>query len=430
MTTPKQAPLDKLKAQLVQLDQLIAEGVLTGDTARQSRQDLEQQILKLVLGQASPGSEGAATAQAIGTALGTAPGPAPDAPAPARAPRKLVVGTAAFVLVFGLVGYGFMGNRAGWQVGPGERGEGAAAAAAATPAEQQAQVQAMVAKLEERLKAQPDDVEGWQMMARSYNVMGRYADAVKAYQRLVALRPQDAQALADLADATAMANGRTLEGEPEKLILQAVKLDPRNVKALALAGTVAFNRSDFKAAVGYWEQAVALADPATGYAQQLAGVLAEARQQAGLPPAPAAKPGAGAPVDTVAAATRPAAAAETPASAQAAAIRGRVVLRAGLKDKVGPDDTVFIFARAPSGSRMPLAILKKKVSDLPLDFTLDDSLAMSPAARLSSAQQVVVGARISRSGNAAPGPGDLQALSAPVGVNATGVTLEIGDPVQ
>jgi cytochrome c-type biogenesis protein CcmH len=341
-----------------------------------------------------------------------------------------VVGTAAFVLVFGLVGYGFMGNRAGWQVGPGERGEGAAAAAAATPAEQQAQVQAMVAKLEERLKAQPDDVEGWQMMARSYNVMGRYADAVKAYQRLVALRPQDAQALADLADATAMANGRTLEGEPEKLILQAVKLDPRNVKALALAGTVAFNRSDFKAAVGYWEQAVALADPATGYAQQLAGVLAEARQQAGLPPAPAAKPGAGAPVDTVAAATRPAAAAETPASAQAAAIRGRVVLRAGLKDKVGPDDTVFIFARAPSGSRMPLAILKKKVSDLPLDFTLDDSLAMSPAARLSSAQQVVVGARISRSGNAAPGPGDLQALSAPVGVNATGVTLEIGDPVQ
>ena len=405
MTTPKQAPLDKLKAQLAQLDQLAAEGVLTGEAARQARADLEQQIVKLVTGQATPAP--------AATSL--------PAEVPVHAPRKLVLALAAFVLVFGMAGWGFMGNRAGLQVGPGERGP----EVAASPAEQDAQVQAMVAKLEERLKTQPDDVEGWQMMARSYNVMGRYADAVKAYQRLVALKPQDAQALADLADATAMANGRTLDGEPEKLIMQAVKLDPRNVKALALAGTIAFNRDDFKGAVAYWEQAVSIADPASGYAQQLAGALADARQRAGLPPAATAQP-SGSSVDTVAAAiSQPPAAASNPA-----AIRGRVTLRAGLKDKVGPEDTVFIFARAPSGSRMPLAILKKKVSDLPLDFTLDDSLAMSPAARLSSAQQVVVGARISRSGNAAPGPGDLQALSAPVGVNATGVTLEIGDPIQ
>ncbi len=402
MTTP----LDKLKAQLAQLDQLTAEGVLTGDTARQARADLEQQILKLVTGQSA--SAAAAPAQA---AVEAAP----------RAPRKLALGVAAFVLVFGLAGYGVMGNRAGLQVGPGERGE---AAAAASPTEQQAQVQAMVSKLEERLKTQPDDVEGWRMMARSYNVMGRHADAVKAYQRLVALQPQDAQALADMADATAMVNGRTLDGEPEKLIQQALKLDPRNVKALALAGTVAFNRSDFKAAVDHWERAVANAEPGSGYAQQLAGALDEARQRAGLPPsqapgvAGATPPAAAAPADTVAAAASP------------AAIRGRVTLRALLKDKVGPDDTVFIFARPATGSRMPLAILRRKVSDLPVDFTLDDSLAMSPAAKLSSAQQVVVGARISRSGNAAPGPGDLQALSAAVGVNATGVVLEIGDPVQ
>lgn len=408
MTTPKPAPLDKLKAQLAQLDQLIAEGTLTGDVARQARADLEAQIVKLVTGQApSPASAASAAA------------PAAAAEA-ARAPRKLVLGVAAFVLVFGLVGYGFMGNRAGWQVAPGERGP----EVAASPAEQQAQVQAMVAKLEERLKTQPDDVEGWQMMARSYAVMGRHAEAVKAYQRLVQLKPQDAQALADLADATAMANGRTLDGEPEKLIQQAVKLDPRNVKALALAGTVAFNRNDFKQAAAYWEQAVALADPASGYAQQLSGALAEARQRAGLPPmAAGSAPAQAAPVDTVNAAINP-------APPGTASISGRVTLRASLKDKVGPDDTVFIFARPATGSRMPLAILKKKVSDLPLDFTLDDSLAMSPAARLSSAQQVVVGARVSRSGNAAPGPGDYQALSAPTAVKASGVTLEIGDPVQ
>jgi cytochrome c-type biogenesis protein CcmH len=424
MTTPKPAPLDKLKAQLAQLDTLMAEGVLTGDTARQARADLEQQILKLVLGQA-PSAADAPSAGVSSAAQSLAPQPRGDsAEAPPRAPRKLVLTVTAFVLAFGLTGYAFMGNRAGWQVAPGERGE----VAAASPTEQQAQVQAMVAKLEERLKTQPDDVEGWQMMARSYGVMGRHADAVKAYQRLVALKPQDAQALADLADATAMANGRTLDGEPEKLILQAVKLDPRNVKALALAGTVAYNHNDFKMAISYWETAVKLADPASGYAQQLAGALDEARQRAGLPAAAAgsAAQAGGAPVDTVAAAISQA----PVAASAAAAIRGRVTLRAGLKDKVGPDDTVFIFARAPSGSRMPLAILRKKVSDLPLDFSLDDSLAMSPAARLSSAQQVVVGARISRSGNAMPSPGDFQALSAPVGVNASGVTLEIGDPVQ
>ena len=162
MTTPKQAPLDRLKAQLAQLDQLAAEGVLTGEAARQARADLEQQIVKLVTGQATPAP--AATSM--------------PAEVPVRAPRKLVLALAAFVLVFGMAGWGFMGNRAGLQVGPGERGP----EVAASPAEQDAQVQAMVAKLEERLKTQPDDVEGWQMMARSYNVMGRHADAMQTRQ--------------------------------------------------------------------------------------------------------------------------------------------------------------------------------------------------------------------------------------------------------
>jgi cytochrome c-type biogenesis protein CcmH len=112
------------------------------------------------------------------------------------------------------------------------------------------------------------------------------------------------------------------------------------------------------------------------------------------------------------------------------AITGRLTLKAELKGKVGPDDTVFIFARAPTGSKMPLAILRKKVSDLPLDFKLDDSLAMSPASRLSSAQQVVVGARISKSGNAMPSPGDLQVLSAPMALGARDVRIEIAEAVR
>lgn len=407
---PPAQPLDKLKAQLAQLDALVAEGVLTGEAARVSRDDLERQVLAVVL---QPGS---------------APDAGDDAAATAprvRAPRSLVAGVTVFVLAFSLAGYAWLGNRVGWQVSPGESGE-AAALAAVDPAAQQAQIDAMVAKLVERLKTQPDDADGWQMLARSYGVQGRYAEAVAAYKRVLTLKPQDAQVLADYADTLAMANNRSLDGEPEALILQAVKLDPSNVKALALAGTVAFNHADYAGAVAHWERAVQLGDPASGYAQQLQGALDEARQRGKLPPAAA---GATAPGGTAAAPANAAAPGAT-TRATAASVTGRVSLQAALKGQVGPDDTVFIFARAPVGSRMPLAILRKKVSDLPLDFTLDDSLAMSPAARLSSAQQVVVGARISKSGNAMPTPGDFQVLSATVDVGTSGLKLEIGDAVR
>ena len=110
-------------------------------------------------------------------------------------------------------------------------------------------------------------------------------------------------------------------------------------------------------------------------------------------------------------------------------VAGRVTVAAALKDRIGPDDTVFVFARAANGPRMPLAILRKQVRDLPLKFTLDDSLAMSPAATLSSAQRVVVGARISKSGNAMTQPGDLQGFSAPVAPGASGLAIEIAEVV-
>lgn len=114
-----------------------------------------------------------------------------------------------------------------------------------------------------------------------------------------------------------------------------------------------------------------------------------------------------------------------------ARVSGTVRLAPSLKDRVAPDDTLFVFARAADdggGPRMPLAILRRQAKDLPLQFTLDDSLSMSPAARLSGATRVVVGARVSRSGNAMPQPGDLQALSVPVAVGTTGLQIEIGEP--
>jgi cytochrome c-type biogenesis protein CcmH len=381
------AHLDKLKRQLAQLDSLVAEGVLTGDAARKSRDDLERQIVGIVLGE--------------------------DAEPAPRPSRRLVGGVAVFVLAFALAGYAGLGNRAGWAVGPGGTAPDGSLDAG-TQAAQEAQIQAMVDKLAARLKDKPDDADGWAMLARSYTAQGRYALALPAYKRLVELRPNDAQALADYADGLAVVNNRSLEGEPEKLVMQAVKLDPANVKALVLAGTLAFNRNQFVPAAAYWERALKLSDPASDFTRQLQGALDEARQRAGLPPAPAAAGAASA-------------IAQIPALG--ATVSGRVTLKAGLQGQVGPDDTVFVFARAPAGSKMPLAILRKKVRDLPLEFTLDDSLAMSPAARLSSVPQVVVGARISKSGLAAPSPGDWEVFSAPVAVGASGLNLEIGQPV-
>jgi cytochrome c-type biogenesis protein CcmH len=95
-----------------------------------------------------------------------------------------------------------------------------------------------------------------------------------------------------------------------------------------------------------------------------------------------------------------------------------------------PEDTVFVFARPAEGARMPLAILRKQVKDLPLQFTLDDSMAMSPANALSGASKVVVGARVSKSGNAMPQPGDLSGQSAPVSVGASGLQIEIREAVK
>lgn len=111
-------------------------------------------------------------------------------------------------------------------------------------------------------------------------------------------------------------------------------------------------------------------------------------------------------------------------------VSGTVALAPALVKQTKPEDTVFVFARPSEGSRMPLALLRKQVKDLPIVFTLDDSMAMSPASTLSKATRVVVGARISRSGNAMPEKGDLAGLSAPVVVGAKGLKIEINDVVM
>ena len=351
----------------------------------------------------------------------------------ARPSRKLWLAVSGFVLAFGLIGYVWRGSHVGFKVAPGDSGTVAVALDPAQLAER-AKFEALVQQLAQRMKTQPDNAEGWTMLGRVYAALEQHDDALVAFKRALALRPGDAQSMVDVADGLANTQQRSLAGEPEKLVQQALAIAPTNPKALAMAGSIAYSRDDFKAAVGHWSLALKGAEPGSAFADQLQQGLAEARQRAGLlvsadaTVAAASQAAAISAANAAGAGSNPAVAASAVAAVPAE-VTGRVSLSAALKAQAGPDDLVFIFARAPVGSRMPLAILRKRVRDLPVDFVLDDSLAMSPAARLSSAQQVVVGARISKSGQAMPQPGDLQGLSASVAVGSRGLRIEINELV-
>lgn len=151
----------------------------------------------------------------------------------------------------------------------------------------QADVEQMVERLATRLKSQPDDVRGWNTLAHSYYVLGRFAEAAGAYERLLALTTPDAETLADYADALAMAQGRSLAGKPMELVRQAIALNPAHWKALSMAGTEAFQRGDAKAAIEYWSRARAAVPADSDNARMLDANLAQARQISAQQPAQA-----------------------------------------------------------------------------------------------------------------------------------------------
>ena len=263
-------------------------------------------------------------------------------------------------------------------------------------------VERMVERLAAHLRENPDDVSGWKLLGRSYAALGRFDEATDALARAATRAPQDAQLLADLADVLGMARGRSLQGEPEKLVLRALEIDPQNAKALALAGTAAFDRRDFTAAARYWERMLPLVPPDSEDARVIRDNVAEARKLAGSAGTGAAR----------------------------GSLRGRVEIAAALKGKLKPGDTLFIVARAEKGPRVPLAILRAKAAELPLSFSLDDSMAMAPGMTLSAFPRVVVSARVSPSGEATPRPGDLQGASKPVANDAAGVRVLIDSEVR
>jgi len=340
------------------------------------------------------------------------------APVVARS-GKTAIALGAFVPLFAFVVYGIVGMpEAVLHRPPSE-----AAQADGVTAEQ---VEGMIAKLASRLEnqtmAQSGDDLAWTMLARSYAVLQRFPEASKAFARARELAPENPQLMADHADVLAMLQGQRVAGEPAQLAQRALTIDPDNLKALALAGSAAFEDKDYTGALKHWTRASRLAEPGSPFAQGLAGSIAQARAAGGQEPAGASAP-------ALAQAPAPGAPAAPAAAPGTARLTGVVQLAGALAAQAAPGDTVFVFARAAEGPRMPLAILKMRVSDLPLNFTLDDSTAMSPQMKLSNFPRVIVGARISRSGDAMPRTGDLVGQVGPVD-NLSGKLVVTIDAVQ
>ena len=360
----------------------------------------------------------------------------------ARPSVGLVAGLTATVLAVALAGYMATGSPSAWfgkpSISAGNAGNAGNAGIAATapdaaasggPSASLQQIAGMVDGLAARMKERPDDAEGWTMLARSYAVLGRFADAEPAYARAVALQPGNAALLADYADAAAAAAG-TLDNPRTKALLErALGIDARQPKALALAGTAAYDQGDYARAIALWQQIADQLPADSELARPIQASIAEARQRAALGAAAPASGRALPAGEPAAAPTAASATATTDASAAWAAVSGVVSLDPALRNRVAPSDTVFVFARPAAGARMPLAVQRATVADLPLAFRLDDSMAMAPGATLSGAKEVVVGARISKSGDATPQAGDLTGETSAVAPGASGVAVRIDSVV-
>jgi cytochrome c-type biogenesis protein CcmH len=250
------------------------------------------------------------------------------------------------------------------------------------------------------MKEHPDDVKGWTILARNYAKLGRIDESLRAYTHLAQLMPHNAELLAEYAEVLG-ASKQSLLGEPEKIIEQALAADPKSVAALAMSGAVHYERHDYQGAVAQWRQILALVPPNSDIAQVVTTRIDQALSLSGMPAEGAA------------------------AGAKPVALSGTVELDPSLRAQVKDDDVVFIFARAVNGPPMPLAVLRKQVKDLPFAFTLDDSMSMMPNAKLSGFADVVVGARVSKSGNPMPAAGDLEGVSGAVHPGAKDLKIRI-----
>lgn len=387
-TTPSEVNLSVFRDQLRELDAERAAGTLSEDQYQSARRDLESRVL-----------EDSGTTEVVAV--------------PLTDNRWSKLSIAALVIAVPLLAgalYFMLGTPAGLK----SQAPPTAAVDEAHPVTPE-QFEAMVTWLAERLKSEPNNADGWVMLARSYTALNRYQDASAAYARAIALQPNDASVLADYADILAMLK-QTLQGEPEKIIQQALKIEPDNLKVLSLAGSSAFERKDYQGAIKRWQRIIELLPADSPIVASVSTSINEARGLAGLPAA----------VGALASGK-----AAGQAKATNGSVSGTIRIDPAFRAKVADTDKVFIFARAVEGGRKPpLAVIRTIVKELPFNFTLDDGMSMAPGLNLSSAANVIVGARISKSGNVLPEPKDLEGFSEPVKIGQKNIVVTINSEIK
>lgn len=259
-------------------------------------------------------------------------------------------------------------------------------------------------RLADKMLADPKNGEGWLLLAKTYSELRKFSEADAAYEKAAALLPADASLLADWADAHVMAKGGQWDEASRKIVKRALAADAKHVKSLALAGSEAFDRADYKGAIAIWQRMKA-ASPADSMDAKLADAnIAEANAMLS-----GKKPGS----SEMSLAPAPG----------AAVVAGVVTLSPKLKGKLAADDTLFVVAKAPDGSGPPLAVGRFKGNDFPIEFRLDDNSAVIPGRSISQYSEVLVSAKISKSGSADAAKGDL--LASPVKAQVGNTTLAI-----
>jgi cytochrome c-type biogenesis protein CcmH len=272
------------------------------------------------------------------------------------------------------------------------------------------QMAGLVAQLADRLEKDPSDPTGWLMLVRSYAMLGDLRGAAQTWQRIGDKVPEDAGILADWADVLVGAQNGDFSGEPDRLIARALVLEPDNVKALALAGTAAFQRDDYAGASAHWERILAQVPPGEDAYGSIVASINEARRLGGLPLIGGPPPAVGTPPPV-----------PQPAGESALKVSGTVRLAPELAASAQPDESVFVFVRPAEGG-IPVAALRLRAGELPAEFGFNGAQLMTEGPLPA---RIVVAARLSRHGDATARPGDLEGVSAVVSPDDAGVEVVI-----
>lgn len=382
------------RSQKREIEEDFTRGALTASERDQALAELSRRLLDEV-----PAEAGAAQAASV---------------EPPR-PWALAVALGILIPLVAAATYAALGTPRALEAGAlaAQAPEGADAVAGQAPMSDK-QILAMVDALAQKMQQNPDDPKGWILLARSQNALGRYPEAAAAFERAVKLVPNDAQLFADYADALLMAQEGRFDAKSVGIIRQALKLDGNNLKALALMATAELRAGNRQASLQYWGKMKTLVLKGSDDDRQIDNIIAEIQgtsaRAASAPTAP------------------PAASATEWRAASGVSITGQVALAPGMAERLAPGDTLFVLARAKEGPRMPLAVMRipaPKASEFPQRFELNDAMAMAPGMNLSAFPEVVIEARISKSGNAQLQPGDVSGLSGAVKPGATGVVVTL-----